>query len=282
MSKIEWTEKTWNPTVGCSIVSPGCHHCYAMRQAQRNLNMGSDRYAGTVENFRWTGQVNVVPEALEIPKRRKTPTMWFVNSMSDLFHESIGFDIIDQIFDVMRSCEQHTFQVLTKRAERMADYFESRGCCPDNAWMGVSIEDCARLARKAQLLRVPQARVRFISAEPLLEAIDFGLARWNAGGVSERPPGGLSTWWVDSRVNWVIVGGESGPGARATELAWFRQIVADCQTAGVPVFVKQLGSNCTDHKTRHPKGGDPAEWPEDLRVREFPNTARGIAPTESA
>lgn len=326
MSKIEWTGETWNPVVGCTPVSPGCLNCYAAGMAVRLEGMGRRGY-GPVDGVRiaevrngrrvFTGSIRLVEEALAVPLRRKKPTTWFLCSMGDLFHPDVPFDFIDRVFAVMALCPQHTFQVLTKRPERMAEYFADHvqrcdsvsgemkmldGSWPDlpgwplpNVWLGTSAEDQTRLeGRVPHLLRCPAA-VRFLSCEPLLGELDLGGAVWrhciDTRAVHDAEhDGGM---WCDERsVDWVIVGGESGPHARMCETRWIRGVVDQCKAAGVPVFVKQLGARplgpkiwarggwCSsqveddggvyERRLRDRKGGDPAEWPEDLRVREMP------------
>jgi protein gp37 len=199
-SKIEWTEATWNPIVGCTIVSPGCTNCYAMKMAARLDAMGQPRYAGLTKPSKagavWTGEMKLAEEALTIPLRRKKPTVWFVNSMSDLFHESVPDAWIDRVFAVMALCPQHTFQVLTKRSARTRAYMADEGAvgerlylaarailsrCPGsspawplkNVWLGVSAEDQRRADERVPDLLATPAAVRFVSAEPLLGPIDF-------------------------------------------------------------------------------------------------------------
>ena len=293
-TSISWTEHSWNPTRGCSRISPGCLHCYAERMAGRFCGLGrQDRgkcedgpFAGFAEitpaGARWTGKVELIPEMLDIPLRRKKPTTYFVNSMSDLFHERLSDEAIDRVFAVMALSPQHTFQVLTKRAERMqhwaseqnpyatvahriavnaaniAAHFprdfpnaHSRPWPLPNVWLGVSVGYQMRKSR-IDLLRQAPAAVRFLSLEPLLEDL-----------------GTLDLEGID----WVIVGGESGPGARPCDIAWIRSIVRQCKEAGVRCFVKQWGANpWCGYKAvllRDRKGENPVEWPEDVRVREY-------------
>jgi protein gp37 len=281
MSKIEWTDETWNPTRGCTRVSPGCENCYAERQAHRQNQVGTGKpsaYFGLTEIRQgrpaWTGQIRLVPEKLDEPVRWRKPRRVFVDSMSDLFHEDVTDEFIQGVFQTMESASWHTFQILTKRSERLAGLALDLDW-PPNVWMGVSIETAEYLWRANHLRKVPAA-VRFLSLEPLL--------------------GPLGTFDL-SGIHWVIVGGESGPGARPCDIAWIRDIVRQCRGAKVPVFVKQLGAKpyaghweydyccerCHEHPGQHHyhhdgisyplrsrKGADPSEWPEDLRVREFP------------
>lgn len=310
MTKIEWTEATWNPIVGCSVISPGCTNCYAMKIAGRLALMGNaDHYRGTTRMTKagavWTGRVALAPgPTLLAPLRRKKPTTYFVNSMGDLFHESVPDDWIDPIFAVMALCPRHTFQVLTKRSKRMRAYLttlaeepERLGCHVNprdretvtkvlhqtplaNVWLGVSCEDQARADERIPDLLATPAALRFISAEPLLGRIDLndiandGDTYINAvtgHSADECQAPVTAEHWRSGipRLDWVIVGGESGPGARPMELTWARSLVAQCRAASVACFVKQLGS-ATGFNLNNRKGGDPAEWPRDLRVREMP------------
>src|SRR5437879_10865153 len=187
MSRIEWTEMTWNPTTGCTKVSPGCVNCYAEVMARRLHAIGAPGYEHGFE-------LTLHPERLEQPLRRRQPTTWFVNSMSDLFHRDVPDSFLDRVFEVIRATPRHTYQVLTKRAGRLPKYFADRAC-PDNCWLGVSVEDRRRLAR-VEPRRQVAARVRFLSVEPLLEDLgEFDL----------------------TGIQWVIVGGESGWQARPME-----------------------------------------------------------------
>ncbi len=210
-SKIEWTESTWNPVTGCTKISDGCKNCYAERMAKRLQAMGQANY---VDGF----AVRTHPHALEHPLKWKKPQVIFVNSMSDLFHEDVPFEFIQDIFDVMTRASWHTFQILTKRAERLAELAPLLNW-PDNVWMGVTVEnqDCTY---RIDYLRDVPAAVRFLSVEPLLTAIeDMNL----------------------DNIDWVIVGGESGPGSRPIEKDWVRSIRKQCRVAKVPFFFKQWG-----------------------------------------
>jgi protein gp37 len=210
-SSIEWTESTWNPVTGCTKISPGCKHCYAERMAIRLRAMGQPNYE---RGFKVTLQEHM----LELPLTWKRPQTVFVNSMSDLFHEEVPDAFIRRVFDVMSRASWHTFQVLTKRAERMKTLGRNLEW-PDNVWAGVSVESQDYLQRIDHLRCVP-ARVRFISFEPLLKSL-----------------GGIDLTAID----WVIVGGESGPGARSMEESWVVEIREQCLAAGVPFFFKQWG-----------------------------------------
>jgi protein gp37 len=332
-TSIEWTDATWNPTRGCSRVSEGCRNCYAERFAARmpwgdvfarwTPSTAKTAAGATVRvrsEPRWTGVVRLIPEKLDEPLRWKKPRRIFVNSMSDLFHESLPDAAIDRVFAVMAWCRRHTYQILTKRAVRMRAYGLSLaalspkertrrlvasmylghpaarlvgGNIPDeqvgdlewplpNVWLGVSVEDQATADERIPLLLQTPAAKRFISYEPALGPMDFGSeALCHAHDESCRR---ISDTRCDQRLgplDWVIVGGESGPGARPFDIAWARSTVAQCKAARVPVFVKQLGARpfaSPRHdggtgyvlELRDRKGGDPAEWDEDLRVREFP------------
>jgi protein gp37 len=221
ISSIEWTEATWNPVRGCSRLSPGCEHCYAERMAHRFGGPGGPYEGLTVLRKKgpvWTGKVKLVHDTLEDPLTWRRPRIIFVNSMSDLFHEEVPLDFIVKVFETMKAARQHTFQVLTKRADRLAQVAD-RLEWPENVWMGVSVESQAYLSR-IDLLRTVPAHVRFLSLEPLLE----GLPDLDLRGMK-----------------WVIVGGESGPGARPIKEEWVRDIQANCVASGVPFFFKQWG-----------------------------------------
>ncbi len=210
-SRIEWTEATWNPVTGCTKVSPGCKHCYAERMAKRLQAMGMPQYRN---GFRVTPQ----PGSLELPLRWKKPRLVFVNSMSDLFHPDVPVPFIRQVFDVTVRAEQHTFQVLTKRPELAAQYARDLPW-PPNVWLGTSVESGIYTHRIRTLTGIP-ARIRFVSLEPLL------------GPIPRLPLRGL---------HWVIVGGESGPGARPMDDTWVRQIRDRCVSQSIPFFFKQWG-----------------------------------------
>ncbi len=264
-TSIEWTDETWNPVTGCTKVSAGCQHCYAETFAHRQMGP-------------WKGRafedVRCHEERLDAPLHWRNPRRVFVNSMSDLFHPDVPDAFIDRVFAVMAQCPEHTFQVLTKRPERMR-VFVSRWDPQDlaplplpNVWLGVSAEGQATLDTRWHHLRVTPAAIRFLSLEPLLEPVDFQ----------------TMYEYLDTETlvlpDWVVVGGESGPTARPCDVAWIRSIIRQCRAAGVPCFTKQLGARPTGWwsnalgprigRVKHPKGGDPAEWPEDLRVREMP------------
>lgn len=352
MTTIEWTRgddgtdgKVWNPVVGCSRVSAGCQHCYAERVAHRGMQ---DAHKGLTvlgaKGPRWTGEVRTLPARLGEPLRWRKPRRVFVNSMSDLFHESVPFEFIAAVFGVMALTPQHTYQVLTKRPKRMLEFFEwvarqtygdlpynrdpqeyaspqsammgALVCHPGplpgwdaddgeelgralgavqwplpNVWLGVSVEDQATADARIPLLLECPAAVRWVSYEPALGAIDFT----HIGGGDElgltydalrgRYEGNDTTG--GSHLDWIVVGGESGPGARPYDVAWARNVITQGRETGVPVFHKQLGSRPQDSVIRwvdseglalgtihDRKGGDMSEWPEDLRVREWPEVSR--------
>jgi protein gp37 len=210
-SAIEWTEATWNPVTGCDKVSPGCAHCYAERMARRLQAMRQANYANGFE-------LTLQPAMLELPLRWKKPRRIFVNSMSDLFHEAVPTEFIKRVFDVMSRAHWHEFQVLTKRASRLREVAPVLDW-PEHVWMGVSVEN-HRFVHRIEDLRRTGAKVRFLSLEPLLGP----LPRLNLKGI-----------------HWVIVGGESGPGARPMREEWVRDIRDQCAGSGVPFFFKQWG-----------------------------------------
>lgn len=363
-TSIEWTDVTWNPVRGCSRVSEGCRNCYAERMASRFSGQGKP-FHGFADPSRsrmlkprghWTGRVELIPEKLDEPLRWRKPRRVFVNSMSDLFHEALPDEAIDRVFAVMALAPQHTFQILTKRPERMLAYmsgdarlaiaeaielrhwapethddFDARDVEPleawplPNVWLGVSCEDQRTAEERIPLLLQTPAAVRFVSLEPLLGPIadlagflrrvcarcgvwadecvcEFAVRQFERGDRAAR----VAERGTRPGLDWVIVGGESGPGARPCDVAWVRSIRDQCKAAGVPCFVKQMGARVTgNHSGFSParwflddgrvfvppiigpaahsapanavafglgkaKGGDPAEWSSDLRVREFP------------
>jgi protein gp37 len=357
-TSIEWTDRSWNPARGCSLVSDGCKNCYAMKFAHRFSGAGKPYEGLTVlgkHGPRWTGRARFVPEMLHEPLTWARPARVFVNSMSDLFHEDLSDTEIAAVFGVMAAARQHTFQVLTKRPDRMREWFKwasprAAEICHDhstdaleraghgalsevrlrasfvgtwplrNVWLGASVEHQAAADERIPHLLATPAAVRFLSCEPLLGALDLAgrvgqSARCPDCGPLDRvdEDGCCLMCGADAMVygvDWVIVGGESGPGARPMALEWARSIIAQCRAADVPVFVKQMGANPVEiervdvlnghggvayvRPVGHPevaegeklgrtirphslaphirdrKGGDMAEWPEDLRVREFP------------
>lgn len=275
---IQWTDETWNPVIGCSRVSEGCRHCYAELQAIRQAGEGK-AYHGLVRSTsqgpHWTGVVRLVEDRLAIPLHWRKPRKVFVNSMGDLFHESLTSDRIDAVFAAMALSGAlalgHVFQVLTKRAERMREYLttpgrlariieaadrwfgDENGCHAANAlrgvlgaghnvgwpmanvWVGVSVEDQRAADERIPHLLATPAALRFLSCEPLLGPVDL------SGSCRPWGEGGASAQLL-SRIGWVIVGGESGAQARPCDLRWIASLVAQCKAASVPVFVKQLGA----------------------------------------
>lgn len=280
MTSIEWTDETWNCVVGCSIVSPGCENCYAMGVAHRGM---SEQHRGLTvlrahgKGPRWNGEVRMVPQALEKPLRRRKPTKYFVNSMSDLFHESLvdsedGREFIAAVFGVMAACPQHTFQVLTKRPTKAAEWFAwltgpgSRGHVWQslfvhasrellhppadlsermgspwpwplpNVWLGVSVEDQKRADERIPILESLPAAVKFLSCEPLLGPVDLV----KAGAIWDDLADGAIV--RKTSLDWVIVGGESGHRARPMHPEWARKLREQCAYAGVQFFFKQHGA----------------------------------------
>lgn len=224
MSKIEWTERTWNPVTGCTKVSPGCKHCYAEVMAKRLQAMGASGYENGFS-------LSLIPERLKQPLQRRKPTMYFVNSMSDLFQEEIPFEFIDSVMNTILETPWHTYQILTKRSEIMREYFKSREV-PENAWLGVSVEDKKYGKPRIADLQKIKASTRFLSIEPLLE---------NLGRI---PLAGI---------HWVIVGGESGLKARPMNEEWVIPLRDQCLKAGVDFFFKQWGAWGNDGVKRNKK-----------------------------
>lgn len=326
-SGIEWTDDTWNPIRGCSRISAGCMNCYAEDMAHRFSGPGKPYEGLTNDRGVWNGTIRVVDEHMTDPLRWRDPRRIFVNSMSDLFHEAVSDETIDTVFAVMALASRHTFQVLTKRPDRMLAYMDrlSRypaGHCWENAlrsfrvftgkdqrgegWiksfglplpnvhLGVSVENQSAAETRIPLLLQTHAAVRFLSLEPLIDRVD--VSPWLT------VPG--ECLYFDGRptrgVDWMIVGGESGPGARPCALEWVEGLVEQARRSLVPVFVKQLGayvvSEERSHQSaadlwhfdssakwpedrwawragfEHPKGGDIHEWPDHLQVREFPRS----------
>lgn len=292
VSGIEWCDRTWEVTAGCTHVSSGCANCYAetlvagrfsgvaRRRVEDGLANGSAIDVSLevidAQRKRWNGEVRLLDMNLAQPLSRRAPTVYFVNSRSDLFHERVPFSFIDRVFEVMTMCPQHRFLVLTKRPGRMREYLTSEGWSYDgpgsfvelehegktyrapwplpNVWLGTSCEDQAAAdARVPELLACPAAG-RFVSAEPLLGPVDLDRIEtrtvFPGGGAEQRWDSAISgkrfNEWAEgdvdaSKIDWVIVGGESGQRARACHLDWIRSIVVDCQGSGTPVYVKQLG-----------------------------------------
>jgi protein gp37 len=286
-TSIEWCDSTWNPIRGCTRKSPGCVNCYAEVMAARFSDPGQWGHGFAAMkggDHRWTGKVELVESQLLLPMTWRKPRRIFVNSTSDLFHEALSDETIDKVFAVMAFAGQHTYQILTKRPERMPQYFARRdrarktndaarsfGVALEfedisllleilpNVWLGASVEDNERARERIPLLRTTPAAVRFLSLEPLLEE----LKPFEMTGIHQ-----------------VIIGGESGPHARMFDTRWATPIIEQCAREGVACFVKQLGSNVTGPhangvnvttlKLADSKGGDMAEWPKELRVRQFP------------
>ena len=228
-SKIEWTDATWNPVTGCNKISPGCKHCYAERMAKRLHAAGMPKYRNGFD-------VVVHPDTLDIPRRWRKPRAIFVNSMSDLFHDRVSNDFIRQVFAVMEQADWHRYQALTKRPERVVALNDVLPW-PPQVWLGVSVENAA-YTHRIDLLRQTDAAVKFLSLEPLL--------------------GPLPDLNLDG-IDWVIVGGESGPGARPMQADWARDIRDQCLAAGVPFHFKQWGGV---FKKRHGRLLDGRTWDE--------------------
>lgn len=296
-TKIQWTDATWNPVRGCSRVSEGCRNCYAEGVAARfsgNDPAGKPlAYYGLARRAdngepRWTGEVRMVPEHLDQPIRWKKPRRIFVNSMSDLFHGKLTYEQIESVFLVMLAAPRHTYQILTKREKRMRSFVDKfcadRGldALPPFIWLGVSVEDQANAEERIPELLATRASVRFLSAEPLLGPLNLARIPW--GGIATDVLGGWRT--PADGIHWVIVGGESGRNARPFDVQWARDIVDQCNAAGVAAFVKQLGarpyeSTKIDGVKREAwlelgdgHGGNIAEWPSWVpHTREFPAVA---------
>lgn len=245
-SAIEWTDATWNPVTGCTKISAGCDNCYAARFAER--------WRGTPGHpFEAGFDLTLRPNRLEQPLRWEKPRRIFVNSMSDLFHKDVPASFIDQVFDVMERADWHKFQVLTKRSSRMRSYLMDRfRKLPDHVWLGVSVED-AKVKRRIDVLCEIPARVRFLSIEPLI-----------------GPLGALNLFGI----HWVIVGGESGPGARPMHPDWVREIRDQCIAQNVPFFFKQWGGIRPKSNGRELDG---REWNEMPICHDFPDTSKMVA-----
>jgi protein gp37 len=236
-SSIEWTEATWNPVTGCTMISPGCAHCYAERMARRLRAMGQHSYRNGF-------QLTLQPQVLEVPLRWKKPRTIFVNSMSDLFHRDVPVEYVQEVFDVMRRANWHTYQVLTKRSDRLLQLDPLLEWDP-HVWMGVSVES-ERYAYRIDDLRATRAKVKFLSVEPLLGPLPM----------------------LDLRqVDWVIVGGESGPGARPMDPAWVADIRDQCVGQGVSFFFKQWGGTNKKKTGRQLEGRTWDEMPVSIFAR---------------
>ena len=240
MSTIEWTDKTWNPTKGCSKVSPGCTNCYAIRMAARLEAIGNPLYQGVTQKngkIQWSGKIALDENALELPLKWQKPRRIFVNSMSDLFHENIPTKFIKRIWKVMSQSPQHQYQILTKRPERMREVLNDSFETLENVWLGVSIESVDFLGRLSHLKKT-KGKVKFVSFEPLLGRV----GKVNLKGI-----------------HWAIVGGESGPGARTMESDWVKEIRTQCQEHNVAFFFKQWGGV---HKKKHGRVLENRTWDE--------------------
>ncbi len=315
-TKIAWTEATWNPVSGCSKVSEGCRFCYAERDWPRLAANARSRYTGRAFN-----DVKCHEEMLDQPLRWKRPRKIFVNSMSDLFHPDVPDDFIDRVFTTMGNVycsmdKYHIFQVLTKRPERMSAYLNDprtehrvtmamkamglglpgENASPTwplpNVWLGVSVEDQKAADERIPILLETPAALRWVSIEPMIGPVSF---RWRYGNGFKTDPatGKIHRNHLDGlrRLDWIVVGGESGPQARPVLREWIDSIVAECREADVPIFVKQFGAAYSDpvhgiagaslkipeeaisllkRRLKHHSGADMNEWPESLRVREWP------------
>jgi protein gp37 len=244
-SKIEWTDATWNPVAGCTIVTAGCTNCYAMRMAARLEAMGVEKYQGLTRKSGgravWTGKVRCDESALDAPLQWRQPRLVFVNSMSDLFHEDVPIEFIHRVWNVMQATPRHTYQILTKRPERMAEVLSTADFqVLSNVWLGTSVEGDQVLHRLDALRQVPAA-VRFVSFEPLL------------GSVAGADLSGI---------HWAIVGGESGPKARAVKETWVEEIEALCREKDTAFFFKQWGGPNKARTGRLFKGRTYDEMPE--------------------
>lgn len=250
-TKIEWADEVWNPVIGCSKVSDGCKNCYAERQAARLTNIGVPGYEKVTDIFGrehpesyWTGKTAFVESALEKPLRWKKPRRIFVCSMGDLFHESVSIKWFHEIYRIMESCQQHTFMLLTKRPAIAADFLErhmGRSWPLPNVWLGTTVETQDQEWRIKELLKI-QAAVQFVSVEPMLGPVDLEPhLQYPPFHENHKMTFELSDW---SGLDWVICGGESGPGARPMHPDWARGLRDQCQAAGVPFFFKQWGEYC--------------------------------------
>jgi protein gp37 len=255
-TKIEWTDESWNPVTGCVKISPGCKHCYAERFAERFRGV---THGGKRHPFFWGFDPRLRSERLDQPLRWRSPRMVFVNSMSDLFGEFVPDAHLARVFEVMRATPQHTYQVLTKRADRLERWTRARPWVEDapNIWLGVSVEDAKHGLPRVDRLRRARAAVRFLSVEPLLEALP-----------------GLDV----SGIDWVIVGGESGPGARPMREEWVRDVRDRCVSGGVAFFFKQWGGVVKGRRGRLLDGRTWDEFPNSVGKRGRDAEMRGRVP----
>lgn len=235
-SAIEWTDSTWNPVAGCSVMSSGCTNCYAMQMARRLEAMGVEKYAGLTRRSGnrtvWKGIVHESHDALDIPLSWRKPRKIFVNSMSDLFHPGVSMDFITRVWEVMAATPHHSYQILTKRPDRMAEFVTTTKATKlPNVWLGTSVENQEVVHRVDELRRVP-AQLRFISFEPLIDSV---------GKVDLHD------------IDWAIVGGESGPRARPIKEVWIDEIHVACRMYGTAFFFKQWGAWGKDNKRRSKK-----------------------------
>ena len=267
-TSIEWTDETWTPFRGCTRVSPGCDNCYAISMAHRFAwGDGLTRIRKKDGKVDWSGEVHFIASEVNRPRRWRKPRLVFVCSGSDLFHEKNEFGQIAEVFATMALCAEHTFQCLTKRPLRAAQFYrwleeEREWMLPlPNVWLGVSAEDQQRWDERVPALMQIPAAVRFVSAEPILGPIDMG---------------GVGCAGLD----WLIVGGESGPGARPLEFDWVESLIEQCSLCRIACFVKQLGARPENRGAPFTprltgKGGNMNEWPPDLRIREWPGEMGG-------
>ncbi|KZC98267.1 DUF5131 family protein [Thalassospira xiamenensis] len=235
-TEIEWTDATWNPVAGCSVMSAGCTNCYAMRMAKRLEAMGMEKYAGLTRTVNgqavWTGTVREDTNSLQIPLTWKKPRKIFVNSMSDLFHDAVSNRFVEQVWEVMAATPHHHYQILTKRPDRMRDMLSAWGRKPlSNVWLGTSIEN-SKVVDRVDALRAVPSVIRFISFEPLIGSV---------GSINLQ------------NIHWAIVGGESGPNARPIREEWIDQIHNQCLIHDTAFFFKQWGTWGADNKKRSKK-----------------------------
>lgn len=280
-TKINWTDETWNPIIGCEKISPGCKNCYAEKMAYRLAYIGkTNYYKNVIVNHpldprygKWKGKTHFAESQLEKPLKWKKPRMIFVCSMGDLFHESVKFEWIDKVMEIIKQCPQHTFQILTKRPFRMKKYFDHYyyiNCKISNIWLGATIENQDQIKRAWDLLKCP-AKIHFVSVEPMLEEIFL----WN--DLLERPSypsdrlKGITyaakyLAWAEWKkgLDWIICGGESGHNARPMHPDWVRSLKDQCDAANVPFFFKQGSQNNWETFK------DFDSFPEDLQIRQMP------------